>query len=260
MIKLNDNVNESIRQTEDSMVYIAVCEDEQEHQEKISRFVKKYEAINCCNFEISFFSTAADFWEHYQPGSFNIVFLDIYLKEDNGIEIGKKLRHLGEDCQLVFITSSRDFAIEGFELKAQHYIIKPIVEEKIVEALNRCLAMLAEDMKAIQIPIGKLEVALRLKDIIYVEVFNKVSVIHTINEEIKTYLPLSQLENLLGGAPFLRCHRCSIINMNFVEDYTTADFIMKNGDTVGIPRSNSVAVRQQYLDYVFTKVRGEAGA
>ncbi|PKM48557.1 MAG: DNA-binding response regulator, partial [Firmicutes bacterium HGW-Firmicutes-6] len=123
------------------MVYIAVCEDEQEHQDKISVFLKKYSATNCCDFEISYFSTAADFWEHYQPGSFNIVFLDIYLENDNGIEIGKKLRTLGEDCQLVFITSSKDFAIEGFELKAQHYIIKPIAEEKIFEALNRCLTM-----------------------------------------------------------------------------------------------------------------------
>lgn len=242
------------------MIYIAVCEDEPEHQEKIRVFLKKYDAINCCEFEIAFFSTAADFWEQYQLGSFNIVFLDIYLADGNGIEIGKKLRSLGEDCQMVFITSSRDFAIEGFDLKARHYIIKPISEEKLVEALNRCLAMLAADMKAIVIPVGKLDVNIRLKDIIYVEVFNKVSVIHTVNEEIKTYLPLSQLENRLGGPPFLRCHRCSIVNMNYVEDYTHADFIMKNGDRVGIPRSNSVAVRQQYLDFVFTKVRGEPGA
>lgn len=242
------------------MVYIAVCEDEQEYQDKISDVIEKYGAINCCDFELSFFCTAADFWENHQAGSFNIVFLDIYLEDGNGIEIAKKLRNLAEDCQIVFITSSRDFAIEGFELKARHYIIKPIAEEKIFEALNRCLAMLAEDIKAIQIPVGKLEIALRLKDIIYVEVFNKISVIHTVSEEIKTYLPLSQLENLLGGTPFLRCHRCSIINMNYVEDYTTADFIMKNGDTVGIPRSNSVAVRQQYVDFVFTKVRSDPGA
>jgi len=158
------------------------------------------------------------------------------------------------------ITSSRDYAIEGFELKARHYIIKPISEEKIVEALNRCLAMLTEDCKAIKIPVGKLERAIRLKDIIYVEVFNKVSVIHTANEEIKTYLPLTQLESVLGGSPFLRCHRCSIVNMNCVEDFTTTDFIMKNGDRVGIPRSNSVAVRQQYLDFVFSKVRGDISA
>jgi len=242
------------------MVYIAVCEDELEHQEKISDFIKKYGITNCCDFEISFFSTAADFWEQYQVRFFNIVFLDIYLEEGNGIEIGKKLRNMGEDCQMVFITSSRDFAIEGFELNAQHYIIKPIIEEKLVEALNRCLMTLAEDMKAIEIPVGKLDVAIRLKDIIYVEVFNKVSVIHTTCEDIKTYLPLSQLETVLGGSPFLRCHRCSIVNMNFVADYSSTDFIMKNGDRVAIPRSNSVAIRQQYLDFIFTKVRGESGA
>ncbi|KAF5082184.1 MAG: hypothetical protein BI182_06970 [Acetobacterium sp. MES1] len=242
------------------MVYIAVCEDEQEHQERIEWYLKEYSAINCCDFEIAFFSTAVDFWAHYQPESFCIVFLDIYLEEGNGIEIGKQLRNVGEDCQMVFITSSRDFAIEGFELKAQHYIVKPITKEKIFEALDRCLVVLSKELQVIRVPNGKLEVAVRLKDIIYVEVFNKISVIHTENEEIKTYLPLSQLENMLGGRPFLRCHRCSIINMNHVEDYTTTDFIMNNGDRVGITRSNSVAVRQRYLDFMFTKVRGEVSA
>lgn len=242
------------------MVNIAVCEDEQEHLEKISLFIEKYGVTNCCDFRVTFFCSAEDFWEHYQVGAYNIIFLDIYLEDGNGIEIGKKIRNNGEDCQMIFITSSRDFAIEGFELNAQHYIIKPVAEEKIVEALDRCMNMLDEETKSIRISNGKLEVAIRLKDIIYVEVFNKVSIIHTRSEEIKTYMSLSQLENLLGGTPFLRCHRCSIINMNFVEDYTNTDFIMKNGDKVGIPRSNSVIIRQKYLDFMFTKVRGESGA
>lgn len=238
------------------MVYIGVCEDEKEQQEKIGVCIKKYAAVNCCDFNLSFFCSAEEFWEHYQVGSFNIIFLDIYLEEANGIEIAKKLRNLGEKCAIVFTTSSRDYAIEGFELKAQHYLIKPITEEKIFEALERCQAMYADEMKYIRITNGKLEVDIYLKDIIYVEVFNKVSIIHTVRDEIKTYIPLTQLERQLGGTPFLRCHRCNIINMNFVEDYTASDFIMKTGDILAITRSKSVVVRQEYLNFIFTKVRG----
>lgn len=242
------------------MVYIGVCEDEKEQQESIDVFIKKYAEVNCCDFNLAFFYSAEDFWEYYHVGSFNIIFLDIYLEDANGIEIGKKLRKLGENCAIVFTTSSRDYAIEGFELKAQHYLIKPITEEKIFEALERCLEMYTDELKYICITNGKLEAVIYLKDIIYMEVFNKVSIIHTVRNEIKTYIPLSELERKLGGTPFLRCHRCNIINMNFVEDYTSSDFIMKNGDAVAIPRSRSVAVRQKYLNFVFTKVRGESGA
>jgi len=245
---------------EDSVVYIAVCEDEQECRDKIKTHLNNYGVSNNYDFEVAFFSAAEEFWENFQAGYFNIVFLDIYLENGNGIEIGKKLRSQGEACQIVLITSSRDFAIEGFELEARHYIIKPITAEGIGEALNRCLAMLSEDNTGVLIPVGKLELAIRRKDIMYVEVFNKVSVIHTTREEIKTYMPLSQIESLLGGAPFLRCHRCSIVNMNFIADYTTTDFIMKNGDQVAIPISNSVAVRQKYLDFVFNRLRGAADA
>ncbi|AFA46895.1 LytR/AlgR family response regulator transcription factor [Acetobacterium woodii] len=239
------------------MVWIGVCEDEKEQQEIIGAYIKKYAAVNCCDFNLSFFCSADEFWEHYQIGTFDIIFLDIYLAAANGIEIAKKLRNLGEKCAIVFTTSSRDYAIEGFELKAQHYLIKPITEEKIFEALARCQELYGDDLKYIRITNGKLEVDIYLKDIIYIEVFNKVSIIHTVRDEIKTYIPLAQLEQQLGGSPFLRCHRCNIINMNFVKDYTSSDFIMKNGDVVAIPRSKSVAVRQKYLNFIFTKVRGE---
>ncbi|MBC3798396.1 LytR/AlgR family response regulator transcription factor [Acetobacterium tundrae] len=242
------------------MVYIGVCEDEKEQQERIDVFIKRYAEVNCCDFCLSFFCSAKEFWNHYHVGTFNIIFLDIYLEEANGIEIAKKLRNIGEKCAIVFTTSSRDYAIEGFELKAQHYLTKPITEAKIFEALERCQEMYANDMKSICISNGKLEVVVYLRDIIYVEVFNKVSIIHTVRDEIKTYVPLSELERQLGGTPFLRCHRCNIINMNFVEDYTSSDFIMKNGDIVAIPRSRSVVARQTYLNFIFTNVRGESDA
>lgn len=241
------------------MIYIAVCEDDKEQQKKIDSFIKKYAEVNCCDFSISFFDREEDFWEQYEVEKFNIVFLDIYLEATNGIEIAKRLRSIGAECAIVFITSSRNHAVEGFELKAQHYLIKPVIKEQIFEALNRCEKIIANDMKHISLPNGKLENNIRLKDIIYIEVFDKISIVHTVTENFKTYLSLSQLEQQLGGSPFLRCHRCSIINMNYVIDYSTDDFIMKNGDAVSIRKSGNAAIRQEYLNYIFMQVRGENG-
>lgn len=239
------------------MVFIGVCEDQSAERKNICCYIEHYAEINHCTFEIADFESGQDFWAAYQPGKFNLLFLDIYLEDTTGIAMAKKIRELGDDCALVFITSSRDHAIEGFELRAQHYLIKPVTEEQLFEALNRCTQAIKGDMKYLSIPSGKLERRVLLKDIVYIEVFDKVSVLHTPTEEIKTYVPLSQLEKQLGGAPFLRCHRCSIVNMNHIEDYTSSDFVMNDGNQVAIRRSSSVAIRQQYLDFVFAKLRGE---
>lgn len=239
-----------------SILKIKVCEDEKEQQERINLLIKKYADINCWDLEIDFFETDEDFWMHRDEKA-DIVFLDIYLKNGNGIEIARKLRQLEDDCAIVFITSSRSHAIEGFELKAQHYITKPVSEEQVFEALKRCEQMVNEDGRSIRIPSGKLMITVRLKDIIYAEVFDKLCILHTVNEDVKIHMPLSQLEQELGGSPFLRCHRCSIINMNQVADYTNDCFVMKNDHEVAIRRNGSVEIRQVYLDFIFNKIRGK---
>lgn len=239
------------------MIVIGVCEDQLADQEMICYDIEQYGKINQCEFEIIPTSSGKEFWDNYKPQRYDIIFLDVYLQDTMGIDIAKNLRELGEDCALVFITSSKNHAIEGFELRAQHYLIKPITEKLVFEALDRCKSVLEKDMQYISIHNGKLNQRIFLNDIIYIEVFDKVSVIHSKLEVIKTYTPLSQLEKQLGGLPFLRCHRCSIINMLYVDDFTATDFIMKDGRSIGIRKVGSVGIRQQYLDFIFQGVRGE---
>lgn len=238
------------------MFKIVVCEDEKDQQELIGLLIEKYAKINCWDFTISFFENAADFWTDHDP-QMDLVFLDVYLNQDNGVEIARTLRQQQQNCAIVFVTSSTSHALEGFELNAQHYITKPISQEQLFEALKRCEKTMTADARSICIPSGHLTIPVRLKDIVYAEVFDKISILHTTDKSLKTYLPLSQLEKELGGPPFLRCHRCSIINMNHVADYTCDYFLMSNGHQVAIRRNGSVAIRQTYLDYIFNQMRGQ---
>lgn len=239
------------------MITIAVCEDERADLEMICHYIQQYGEINQYEFKIVLISSGKDFWDDYAYQKYDLLFLDIYLEDTTGIDIAKNLRKMNDDSALVFITSSKTHAVEGFEIGALHYLLKPITRDLVFEAMKRCEGVLKKDRAYISIYSGKLERRISLKDIVYIEVFDKVSIIYTMTEALKTYCSLSQLEKQLGGDPFLRCHRCSIINMLYVEDLTPTDFIMKNGNLVAIRKMGSVEIRQYYLDFIFERIRGE---
>ncbi len=241
------------------MMKIGVCEDDQADLEMICHYIEQFAKLKQYELEIISNPSGKEFWNNYHFQKYNLLFLDIYLEDTTGIAIAKKLRELGDTCGLVFMTTSKDYAIEGFELRALHYLIKPITRDLVFKAMTSCESVLKRDMKYLSVHSGKLMQRIYFKDIIYIEVFNKVSLIHTVAEVIKTYTSLSQLEKQLGGDPFLRCHRCSIINMLYVETFTADDFIMTDGATVAIRKIGSVDIRQYYLDFVFERIRGDDG-
>ncbi|WKY47835.1 LytTR family DNA-binding domain-containing protein [Eubacteriaceae bacterium ES3] len=237
------------------MVVIGVCEDQPEERKKLRELIEENGKVHHIETEVLEYPSGNDFWDRYVPGKLDILFLDIYLEDTTGIDIAKKLREKGETCALIFLTSSPDYAIEGFELSARHYLIKPVTGQKIDEALSRCKNKVKR--RYLEIESDRLKHRIYLDQIRYIEVFDKVSIIHTISQDIKTYLALSKLEKELGGQPFLRCHRCAIINMDYVSDYTATDFIMDDQTLVAIHKKGSAETRQQYLDYIFSKIRGQ---
>lgn len=240
------------------MITIGVCEDQEADREMICHYIEQYGQVNHYEFKLISHSSGKEFWQTYASSDYKILFLDIYLDDTTGIDIAKELRAMGDQCALVFMTSSKDHAIEGFALRALHYLIKPISKDLVFQALTACTNVLKKEMTYLTIQDSKLKQRIYLKDIISIEVFDKVSLIHLQERVIKTYTPLSQLEKQLGGDPFLRCHRCSIVNMLFVKEFTTTDFIMANGESIGIRKIDSVDIRQYYLDFIFDQLRGES--
>jgi two-component SAPR family response regulator len=120
------------------MIRIAVCDDDSEELKTISSCVSKYVKELDIPFKISTFSEGQDLIENINSSkeSFDIIFLDIYMKFSNGIDIAKNIREFDEECKIIFITSSREHAVDSYDVRALYYILKPINEDKLGEAIN----------------------------------------------------------------------------------------------------------------------------
>ena len=164
----------------------------------------------------------------------DLMFLDIQMPHLNGIDFLKSLPH---KPKTIFTTAYRDFAIEGFELEAVDYLLKPITFERFFKAVERVLRTTATDTKDdfMIIKTEGLNRKLRLAEIIYFESQgNDVKIMLNTSENIISKHKLADLESILFNKGFVRIHRSFIINREFVTAFNTHEvFLGKYGIPVG---------------------------
>lgn len=237
---------------------IAICDDLESDRQTLIHMIKKYCKDYNLELELYAYENGHKLLSDFTLGKFKLIFLDIYMNDKNnitGIEIGKEIRLHDKEVIIIFMTTSKDHALDAFEVDAMQYLVKPVSYEKLHNIFNKCQRLFADNMRFIEVPSSGLSVKIFLKDIYYIEVYNKVSLIHTNTEIVKTYTSLSKLWELVGSTPFLKCHRSYIVNMLYIDDILDTDFRLKNGDTVPIRKEEAYSIKQTYSDYFFEQMR-----
>lgn len=236
---------------------IAICEDKASEFRDLEYYVKKYCDSLHLDRKIQRFETGAAFLSAFEKEQFQIAFIDIFMNggDADGLEAAREIYRLNKDCKIIFTTSSKDFAIDGYEMAAVHYIVKPVVYENVREALDRCRDVIAREARYITVTSNRGKRQILLKNILYIEALEKKLLIHTPDEIVPTYMSLEQIEASLDSA-FLRCHKCYIVNLGHVRRLDD-DFLMKNGDTVLIKKRDAKAIKEAYARYHWDRTRGD---
>ena len=147
-------------------------------------------------------------------------FINLSETEQNGLDIGLKIREMNQDSIIFFTSNSCQHAVEAYRMQADGYLLKPILAKELEASLDKCLRNINFIYKKIQIRSEYMTMNIPLKDIIYIEVFNKTCIIHTRQKTVTSSVSLSELEERLKKEGFLRCHKSYLVNMHFIEKYT----------------------------------------
>lgn len=241
---------------------IAVCDDNQNDLLIFSNYILQYCQRQEIDIDLKCFPGAQELLETI--AEFDIIFMDIYLKDANGLEIIGQVRGTMSHTPVVFLTSSREFAIEAFRVNALHYLVKPVSQSDLEAALARCFTMIqttgaeTDETKILTIKIinNPIPAVIRMHDIQYIEVFRKISVLHTKKSSFETYASLNSIYEQLDHT-FLRVQRSFIINMNAIEALTAEYVILNGGIQIPVSRKNRVFMKEQYQNFLFRKARGE---
>ena len=184
---------------------------------------------------------------------FDLVFLDIYMVGANGVEIAKKMRSFDQECLLVFITTSTDHALDGFRVRALHYLVKPYSEEELNALFDEIMERVPVPDKYLDIRILGGTVRLRLHEILYAEHFQHCIHIHTTDGKTtvtrQTFADFTSKIETDGR--FFLCSRGVIINLEYAQDFDGTAFTLKDGLKISVSRSNAKSARIAFGDFLF---------
>ena len=173
---------------------------------------------------------------------FTVVFLDIYMNGSNGIDIAKELRRSDTDCLLIFTTTSTDHALEGFQVRALHYLVKPYSENDISALADEILSRIPDSGKYIDVKVNGSNIQIPFQKIIYAEHFSHM--IHIFD---------SFITSLKMDARFYQCNRGVVINLEHAVDFDGSGFCLDNGSNVPVSRKLLKNARQTFMDFLFQR-------
>lgn len=236
---------------------IAIIEDSGQELSLLERYLQTYLSNRQVYRVIDTYTSGDAFLENWPSKPYDLIFLDILMDGISGIEVARKIRETDSECLLIFISSSKEYALQGFEVRAFDYLLKPLSEERFQKTMDLCRNELAKHIRYIEVKESRTLVKIPLGEIIYTDYYNHYIQIHTSTRLIRSYQQFDVFSPLLLCYPqFLCCYRNCIVNMDHVASVDKHDFIMENGGRVPITRGNRNAIYQQYADYQFLKING----
>lgn len=231
------------------MYKIAICDDESLIAKYNEDVVKKILNKNNIPHEIDVYNNMNDLIHEFKKdkNKYSLLLLDILLGEDNGIDLSRKLRKMGVKASIIFVTSSVEFAIDGYDVEAIKYIIKPINSSDLESVI---LKDYRNRQQFCLLKVKSEKVAIRLSDIYYIESMNKDFVIHY--KDSKNIYPgkLSYIKEKVGEVDFVQVHRCYLINLRYVNEIKRNEVVLKNNEVVPLSKSRYKETQMQFMEWI----------
>ena len=228
---------------------IGLCDDDVIDRNFIKLCLNKYSKNSTIEFQLFEYDQGQKLIDDLSKHKFDVFLLDICMHNMSGLEVAEEIRKKDKDVLIIFITSSKDFAVQGYRVHASDYLVKPISYDCFNETMNWVVKNLNVDNKVIEILSNRVRIKVKVSSIMYAEVFNTVCVVHTTIDEYRTYITLDELFSVLDDQRFIRCHRSFLINMDYIDQIKDHNFVLKDETLVPIGRKNSTDVKKTYYSY-----------
>ncbi len=228
---------------------IAICDDSKLDLDMICDLMRNCFAETPLHPELVPYIRSQPLLDDVQDGTwFDVVFLDIMMPGDLGIDVARNLRKVGFDGDIVFLTATKDFAVDSYDVNATGYLLKPVSVEKLNMVLARLIKNITVGVYSIRQRANLIQVP--LSEILFVESRNNRCILHRAGgQEYTIYKKLDEIQEELQDKRFLRCHQSYLVNMDHIRSADSRAFILSTGENVYIRTRQVRAMRDAYLAY-----------
>lgn len=183
-----------------------------------------------------------------EKAEYDVLLCDILAVGMNGIEAAKELRRLGEKLPIIFISSTAEYALDGYSVNALRYLQKPIDINKLREALQEAYqSMRGSDVLKFQVADRFYKIP--FEEIEYLESQGRDTDIITGDDKISVHMKFSDVEKKLPADMFLRCHRSYIINLAQAKDLARYRFLTKSGTEIPVSQLQYNETKRKFIKF-----------
>lgn len=238
------------------MLRIAVCDDSPVFLEQVTALLNLW-AGRPSDLKYECFSDGDALLQAHTAAPFDIILLDVVMPLLNGIDTTKELRGQDNTVRIVFLTSSPEFAVDSYTVKASNYLLKPVDAAALYRCLDELYADIRQKARSIIVQGSNAAYRVELDSIEHIEAQNK-HVLFALSDgrTIQSVDPLYSLEGkLLLSDGFFKCHRSYIVNIHQIDTYTAKEIKMRSGCRIPISRT----CRKEFEAAYFSAIFGKAG-
>ena len=231
------------------MLWIAVCDDEVMECDRIAKKIRGILEEMKVPCTIRQFYSGRELLQ--SPETFDMIFLDLIMGDMDGMRTAQMVRERAFDNILVFISSSREYVFDAYEVEAFQYLLKPVDDEKLRRMLQKAVGKTENhSQEFIIISRERQKKKLFLNEIYYFEIRGRMIDAHGTGGVFSYYGQIGILEKDLKEKGFFRCHKSYLVNLKYVDVYNRQEIVLDNGERIGIAKRRYEEFCREILKYM----------
>ncbi len=237
------------------MIKIAFCDDEMEVLHQMNELLDRYQVERNEDITYAAFQSPFELLTEIEKGIRpDILFLDVVMPGQNGMDVAKEIRQYDTNMKIIFLTSSPEFAVESYTVGAYFYQLKPIWEESFFWLMASVLSECEKKKKNSLILRSKDGITrVNLQQLEYCEVLGRKLLFHLENGAVLE--GAGSLDDLAGQlmqySNFFRPHRSFLVNMEYIQNISSRSIKMVNDAVIPIPHGKCSEIKNTYMEYAF---------
>ena len=230
------------------MYYIGICDSEPVFLRQMMAMTRKILTEERISFHIRTFHDTGTLekYLHSPDRILNLLFLTVTMEKENGITYARRLREMGNDIPIVFISSTTDYALDGYSVDSIGYILKPVCKNDLQKTLLH--AYQKHKKQTMVLTSASRAVSFQLDDVLYLEIQDKELAIHVNNGILNISVPLNSLISRLPPEQFVRCYRSYIVSLSAIRSVWRYGIELKNHEKIPVSRSYYPVVQNALIN------------
>lgn len=231
---------------------VGICDDERIWLTEAEKIIKEYGKRTSQEMEIYSFANRQELLQREE--NLDVLFLDIELEQENGVELAREVNQRWPNCQIVYLTNYLFYATEVYHTIHVFYVLKQQFSTRIDEVFAKVLHELSQREKQLVFDKGNKTVILAPEEILYFERKLRVTRIKTTEGDWEIPDKLNDILKKLPPLDFVRCHNSYVVYFPAVREMQAGMLLMNDGEKITISRAYTKAVKEAFARWALTQL------